>query len=406
MIRFQCENCGYKISVEDEHAGKQGKCAECGRPVSVPQQSSIIDFRCQNCGQKISVPQVHAGDRGTCPKCKQAVTVPRQASRPGPDEGGRLVSFACSMCGGQIVASEGRRGELIECLHCGCYAEAPSQVDRQETPKAPAQTPREEVTSNERVAERQKPEAQAEADEAEQTGRRRLPWLVDIFLYPTNASGIIHLAVFLIAPILLDLLGRYVLLHAKHYGAILSLILYVFLIGYMFYYFAECIRDSALGGLRTPEMMATGPDQSDVFGHFVTLLACYAFFLGPVTFYRGYAYYTGTEMNGVVLWCLQTYGVFFFPMGVLAVVMFGSVNGLNPILLICSIASTFFQYCGLVILFYGVGVLLALVLSAGQRWGFIADVAARTILLWLLLVCCHLLGRFYRRYQERLNWEV
>ncbi len=36
----------------------------------------MIRFNCKNCGQKISVPEVHAGKKGKCPKCKTIVVVP------------------------------------------------------------------------------------------------------------------------------------------------------------------------------------------------------------------------------------------------------------------------------------------------------------------------------------------
>ncbi len=44
-------------------------------------------------------------------------------------------------------------------------------------------------------------------------------------------------------------------------------------------------------------------------------------------------------------------------MSILAVVMFDSINGVNPILIVRSIISTFVQYCGFVALVYGLGIL-------------------------------------------------
>lgn len=41
MIDFQCENCGKKIRVKDELAGRTGKCAGCGLKISIP--SAIIN---------------------------------------------------------------------------------------------------------------------------------------------------------------------------------------------------------------------------------------------------------------------------------------------------------------------------------------------------------------------------
>jgi len=310
------------------------------------------------------------------------------------------------MCDEDIKVPESSRGKLIECSKCGCYVEVPSEKTPTLESKTAIKPGPEDDVSDMSLEERQKLDGEIRVDETEQNGERKLPWLADILLYPTSASGMIHIAIFLIVPILIGLLSRYVFSFVRHYGGILSLILYVLLIGYMFYYFAECIRDSAAGGLRTPETLTSTPGSSDMLEQFVSLFACYAFFLGPVTFYRSYIYFSSTQMNSAIFWSLYAYGGFFFPMGILAVVMFNSVNGLNPILLICSIASTFFQYCGIVIFFSGLYVLRTLILSVGQQWGILANVTSNIVLIWLLLVTAHLLGRFYRRYQEKLNWEV
>jgi len=369
---------------------------------------SIIKFHCKNCGQKIRVPQIHAGKKGKCPKCKHPVVVPKQAEHASPDKSSRLVSFACSMCDEEIKVPESSRGKLIECPHCGCYVEVPSEKIKAEKTTTPVEKHIEDDVSDMSLEERQKLDGEIRVDGPEQAEKRKLPWLVDIFLYPTSASGMIHLAIFVIALILIGLLSRFVFSYARHYGGILSLILYVLLIGYMFYYFGECIRDSATGGLRAPETLANAPGTSDLFEQFVSLFACYAFFLGPVTFYRGYIYFSDTQMNTAIYWPLLAYGVFFFPMGILAVVMFSSVNGLNPILLIGSIASTFFQYCGLFISLSGFYALfiLSIILSFRYRWGILPKVMSNIVLIWLLLVAGHLIGCFYRRYQEKLNWEV
>lgn len=367
---------------------------------------SIIKFHCKNCGQKIRVPQIHAGKKGKCPKCKNIIVVPRQTEQAHPDKSSRIVTFACSMCERQIQVPESSRGKLIECPHCGCYVEFPSEEIKAEKTTTPVEKHIEDDVSDMSLEERQKLDGKIRVDEPEQAEERKLPWLVDIFLYPTSASGMIHIAIFVIAPILIGLLSRFVFSYAGLYGGILSLILYVLLTGYMFYYFGECIRDSATGGLRASDTLTSAPGTSDLFEQFVSLFACYAFFLGPVTFYRSYIYFTNTQMNSAIYWPLLAYGVFFFPMGILAVVMFNSVNGLNPILLICSIASTFFQYCGLVVFFSGLYFLRILILSVGQRWGILANVMSNIVLIWLLLVTAHLLGRFYWRYQEKLNWEV
>lgn len=95
-------------------------------------------------------------------------------------------------------------------------------------------------------------------------------------------------------------------------------------------------------------------------------------------------------------------------MGVLAVIMFDSINGLNPLLLLCSVANTFFQYCGLAIVFFAFLLVRVQMLlwSAQYQWGILTKILPDLVLLWLLFVVTHLIGRFYWRYEEKLNWEV
>jgi len=405
MIRFCCEHCANKISVRDKHAGKRGKCPTCGNVIVIPAESTVIDFHCENCGRKISVPEVHAGKKGKCPKCKHLVVVPRQTERTGQDKSSYLVSFACSMCDQEIQFSETSRGKLIECPHCGSHVEAPVEQISAEEHKAPDQKRREDVIDGLSLEERQLLDGEIRVDDVEQTGERKLPWLADIFLYPTTMSGMIHIFFFVIVPILIGLLNRFVLSYAYHYGTIVSAILYIFLVGYMFHYFVECVRDSAAGGVRAPEILGSTLGKDEMLEQYFTLFACYAFFFGPVTFYRSYIYFYNTQMNNAIFWSLLAYVVFFFPMGILAVVMFDSINGLNPILLICSIASTFFQYCALIIFICILG-FLPVALNWILPQSLIISYISSAVGIYLIMVIAHLLGRFYLRYQEKLNWEV
>jgi len=368
--------------------------------LKVKEPESVIRFHCKNCGQKISVPKIHAGKKGKCPKCKSIIVVPGEAERTG------RVSFKCSTCDEDIEVPESSRGKLIECSKCGCYVEVPSEKKPAETKKTQIELRREEHISDKSPGEQQLEEGVAEGEETKPTGKRKLPWPIDVLLYPTSIPGLVTIGVI----VFMQLLAR--LLQLCCLGWIMNVIIFL----YMYWYFCECIRDSAAGGLRAPETIGSMAALGEMFWQYLRLSVCYAFFLAPVTFYHGWTYYTNNEINGVIFWSLLTYGVFFFPMGLLAVVMFDSVRGLNPILLIRSIISTFFQYCGLVILFYGLAVLLVIVLMGS------ALAAVRTgstllgpllvfnliiiVYIWLLLVAGHLLGRFYWRYQEKLYWEV
>jgi hypothetical protein len=353
----------------------------------------MIKFNCKSCGQKFSVPESHAGKKGKCPKCNNIIVIPKQAEHARPDKSRITVTFACSI------------GNLIECPHCSCYVEVPLEIIPAEKTTAPVQPGKEDGVSEKALEAPQKPEVEKEAEETEPAGKRKLPWLVDIFLYPVSTGGLITLAVILILRLSTDCVAGFFM--CCFFGGILGLIMRIIIVySYMYWYFSECIRDSAVGGMRAPETFVSMPGLGDMILQWGRLFACYALYLGPVTFYRGYTYFYNMPMNNVLFWSLLAYGDFFFPMGILAVVMFDSVNGLNPILIIRSIGSTFLQYCGLAILFYGLGLLFLVTFLVGARWGILSYLFGNIVFIWLLLVAGHLLGRFYWRYQETLNWEV
>jgi hypothetical protein len=100
-------------------------------------------------------------------------------------------------------------------------------------------------------------------------------------------------------------------------------------------------------------------------------------------------------------------------MGLLACVMFDSIRGLNPFLIIVSILSTIFQYCGLVLLItsivLGFKAIQSVQSDSGQQGMLITIFLGRIFFLFLLYIAFvvgHLLGRFFWRYQDKLNWEV
>jgi hypothetical protein len=101
-------------------------------------------------------------------------------------------------------------------------------------------------------------------------------------------------------------------------------------------------------------------------------------------------------------------------MGLLAVVMFDSSTAFNPVLWLGSIFSTFFQYCGLVLLVTGIVLAFSVLTGIGETEDAeqipigtkILEAVFSCLLLYIVFVVAHLLGRFYWRNQEKLNWEV
>jgi hypothetical protein len=93
--------------------------------------------------------------------------------------------------------------------------------------------------------------------------------------------------------------------------------------------------------------------------------------------------------------------------------MFDSISGLHPVLLIGSIFSAFFQYCGLVLLITGIVLGFRAIQTIqtndtqqGAFYMIIMEAVFSVILLYISFVVAHLIGRFFWRNQEKLNWEV
>lgn len=267
---------------------------------------------------------------------------------------------------------------------------------------------------------------------------RKLPWFIDVFCYPISVSGLTILGIYVFTPVVLDLAGLG--LSVVGYPALLSMLVVLALAAidlivtaYVFWYFSMCIHESAVGKVRAPEMLnkIIADDTTDTILDLLRIVSCVFICVGP-----GLTYYSITHRLDWVLWLLLGSGIFFLPMVLLATVMFGSFGGLNPIIVIPSILSTFFWYwlvlsafcvpAGIIVavstflpghsvgvfgyILRGVHTILTfatgLPVSLPEHNIGIISFLLRGVYAYLALVAAHILGRFYYRNAERLCWEV
>lgn len=335
----------------------------------------MIGFHCKNCGQKIRAPGKFSGRQVKCPKCSSILSVPA-AEAAGP------------------LTRQGRSGDLeIGSRHSDLDHSVFDTRQRQETNNQDGAL--EKTFEGLEAAERE-----SAMEEGEQIGLRRLPWFIDMFLYPASFSGLINLAIFIGVPLLIDFLRTILLVQLACLFTLVSLVIEIAVVLYMYWYFAECIRDSADGGLRAPEVIGELPGLSDMFWQMVNVVGCFVVFSGPFVLYMFFA-----KRADVILWLLLIFAVFFYPMALLAVVRFDSASALKPGLLIRSITKTFSQYCGLVALFV-VGICAMFLLWQKVQQSRPLAFIHYCLSVYLLLVAAHLLGRFYWRYEEELDWET
>jgi len=407
MIRFCCEHCGRKIGVPDEHVGKRGKCPECDVIFVVPAKPDTIELKCENCGHEIRVPKTCAGKNVKCPACNFILAIP--ALRSGPPGGSGAIRFTCATCHRQIEEPESSRGKLILCPHCSSYMAVPLPESPARKTEVPIQPVQEIDESEERFKQLQIGSIREFKQEPNVVTERKLPWPIDIFLYPTSKAGLVTIAVITLIRLFFRIMVRAMGESTRSFLpflaffavlAIVGLLVRVILYLYLYWYFCECVRDSAAGGVRAPEILGHAPGLGEMFWKLIRTIFCLAFFFGPAI-----VYFLETRKTDAVFWCLAFYGVFFFPMSLLAFVLFDSLRALNPIVFIGSILSTFFPYCAMIAVFMVAGAFIF------ERVPNPRGPSGTLFVIWvvgiyLAMVAAHLLGWFYHRYENELNWDV
>lgn len=337
----------------------------------------FIRFYCNNCGYKSTVSESYAGKQIRCPKCDYIISIPKIKS-PG--------TTGQSSPGKTKTSSQSSNYDL-------------TLLDISEKEKI-STFQRGQTSISEETAEYEQELEEDSQEEIELVDERRLPWLIDIFLYPFSVPGLKNLVIFIGVPLLIDILGTILPIQLSCLFGLVTMVINIVIFFYIYWYFAECVRDSADGGVRAPEGLGVTPGFMGMFWETVNVIGCLAIFLMPFVLYM-----LSTRRADIIFWLLLIYAVFLLPMGLLAVIMFDSAIGLNPCLLIRSISNTFVPYCGLILLFVTPVVVIGMLYAEVQEsrlWSFII----RSAMTYIVLVGAHILGRFYWRYQEKLNWNL
>ncbi len=327
------------------------------------------------------------------------------------DEAEPFIRFYCDNCGNKSTVSEGYAGKKIRCPKCYNIISIPKIESTGETKTSSKysgydltllNTQEQNIIKHQQIREYIASEQALEDSKTEEdsNNQRKLPWFIDIFLYPFSVPGLKSLAIFIGVPLLITILGTILPIQLSCLFGLVTMVVNIVIFFYIYWYFVECVRDSADGGVRAPEGLGATPGFMGMFWQTVNVIGCLAIFFTPFVLYMLFA-----KRADIIFWLLLIYAVFLLPMGLLAVIMFDSAIGLNPRLLIRSISSTFFPYCGLVLLFVTPVVVIGMLyaeLQESRLWIFII----RSVATYLVLVGAHLLGRFYWRYQDKFNWEV
>ena len=356
----------------------------------------MITFRCKNCNKKVSVNDMHCGKRVKCPQCGQICVIPDLTAE------------------GMNSASKDLSDSRIQ------LQDVVLDTDIEDDTANPEEEP-----------------SDSQMEQPEQKPRRKLPWIIDIFLYPTSVSGLTILGIYVFTPVVPHLIGLGLsVVFSRLYISILLVLalaaIDLVVTAYMFWYFGMCTRESTLGKVRAPETYTNVADGTlEMVVELAYIVSCLIICLGP-----SLTYCSITNRLDWIYWLLLGCGVFFLPMVLLAIIMFGSLSAINPLLIIPSIFSTFSRYWLTLLAFcVPVGIAVAVSICLPKHTigvvGYllrgidtiltfatglpialpkhtigIISFLLRGIYAYLALVAAHILGRFYYRNQEKLNWEV
>ena len=333
--------------------------------------------------------------------------IPAQTTESTGDHG--VVRFVCSACNQQIEEPESSRGKLIPCPHCNSFVAVPSSESPTQQADVPVEPVKEDDKSEEHFEQLQIGSIKEFKQPPSVVTKRKLPWILDIFLFPTSLSGMAVLAIvvltrffFRVTVLYLGEASNVFLPCLAFFGLMwgLGIVARIVIYMYLCWYLCECIRSSAAGGVRAVETKGYNPGLGEMFGATFKVAVCIFLYLGPATIYL-----IETKTTGTIFWCLFVFGLIFLPMSFLGIAIFETWRGLNPILLVGSIFSTFLPYFAMMLTFIAAGVLI--IVKAPNPWSS----SLRFFITWLVgvylaMVVAHLLGWFYHRYEEKLNWDV
>jgi len=322
-----------------------------------------LKFRCPNCSQKLTAKENVAGCIRVCPRCKRKITVPEPSSPASlPDR-----------------SSNDNPADLSKPLDNGLLNLTP----------APEETEKKEDT---RQREEELLASFHSETPPEHTGQRRMIWPLDILLYPTSVSGLTTLGIMVGLTFLLPFVGLL---------PFMDLILLIIMVLYFGWYLAECVYDSTKGGTRAPEVLT--PGLGGMWSRVSYLVATHVLFALPLVIYSLFAREADFVFYGLLIWT-----ILFFPMGLLAMAIMDSTTALNPFVLLGAIFRTFFSYIGLLVLLVAVTFLMGWLWNTLTSFGpaLLSTLIGGTGFYYTMMVQAHVLGRFYWRNRERLDWGI
>jgi len=239
--------------------------------------------------------------------------------------------------------------------------------------------------------------------------------LLSILAYPATWSGLLATAMVAAVPAMFGLCARHTHLAAMFFTRAGVAIL-LFIAVYLAWFVPECIRDSTRGGERAPSVILSGVNRFIMISRAACALAVAAVFVFPLLWYVFEDRLTFVisvnppdERRNIAIVCLlATWAAVYTPMSLLSMAMHASPEALNPRFLTSSICRVLASYLRLAagIAAYVVVAWLLLDRLYSRTSSIPLRACGAGVFAYGILVFAHILGRFYRRHGDALDWRL
>jgi hypothetical protein len=341
----------------------------------------MIIFHCPNCNKKFGVPDDYAGRSVHCNQCNQQMFVPKA----------------------EVDSSRPRETQILP--------QPPMQFDEPGHTRKKDSHPAADDSGNIRLAPLP---AYPDSDSVDAVPELKPHALQETpapsawywpFLFPLNSTGLGMIGLFVLSRFILwlGIVGAATLLGVI--GLALAVILAVisFLIQiYACSYTCLCVQASAQGQIKAPDTL-----QYDMGGlweiikQVLRVIAAVGFCALPAILYC----YHNKNLDHR-FWAMAAAGWFFLPMMLLSSIMYDSLAGLNPFLVVFSAFRLFFRYLLLVLgLTIPAGLFIGLLMYS-KTLGIFITLPAQALLLYLAFVGAAMLGRFFQVNENQLDWNI
>ena len=214
--------------------------------------------------------------------------------------------------------------------------------------------------------------------------------ITDALSYPLRGSGILVMIMGTIMGMLLQL---------ATFVPVIGLLAIVIFYGYFIAYYYQILQKTATGSDVEPDW----PDVSDFIDDTVmpTLQVIGVLIISNLLWALA-IWQTGED--SILSWTGQAFGMFYFPMGLLAVAILGNLGGANPLRVIPSILRTLPSYAVVGSIAVGLSFLIDYIINALPGNPILSNGIATLLTLYFITVHARLLGLFYRKEAEKLDW--